>query len=379
VVAFAPDMHTHARIASVDEQPAQFVRRHRSGIQLLSWHARLVIGCLLCAARSIACGQDAATDQDVAVAPDEATEAVPDEWIDRAHRGLHAMVWRSAMYVDGLFGPQLDEQAYQRETRGSITPALLWDEFHGFDEKFRFRVKLPLPVLGERYDAFVGTFSRDEFVTESEIESGAIPRQHVGGEVEEDETLLGIQYRDPDKGGRFDASAGMRITSPIDPFVKVSYRYKRGTQERLLLRLRETVFWENSEQFGLTSRVDLERVLDEAWLARWTVSGTFSEKSEGVRGYTALTAYRGLPDRRAVGAQVFTEGSFDAAVPVGEYGVRMAYRQSVVRDWLVVEVRPQVTWPKDEPEQPRKPSWGIGIGFEIFFGTDEFQARPVTF
>ncbi len=99
----------------------------------------------------------------------------------------------------------------------------------------------------------------------------------------------------------------MRLTSPIDPFVKVSYRYKRGTHERLLLRLKETVFWENSEQFGLTSRVDLERVLDEAWLARWTVSGTFSEKTEGVRGYTALTAYRGLPDRRAVGAQVFTE------------------------------------------------------------------------
>jgi len=38
-----------------------------------------------------------------------------------------------------------------------------------------------------------------------------------------------------------------------------------------------------------------------------------------------------------------------------------------------------VTWPKDQPEQPRKPSWGIGIGFEMFFGTNEFQARPATF
>jgi hypothetical protein len=371
-------MHTHARIASVDEQTAHLVR-HRSGIQLPPWHARVVLGGLLCAAWSIACGQDATADHDFTLAPDEAAEAVSDEWIDRAHSGMHALVWRSAMYVDGMFGSQLDEQAYQRQTRGSITPALLWDEFHGFDQKFRFRVKLPLPHLDDRYDAFVGTFSRDEFVTESEIESGAIQRQHVGGEVEEDETLLGIQYREAEQDGRFDATAGLRIKSPIDPFVKVSYRYKRGTPERLLVRLRETVFWENSEQFGLTSRIDLERVLDEAWLARWTASGTLSEKSEGVRGYTALTAYRSLPDRRAVGAQIFTSGSFDAAVPVGEYGLRMAYRQSVVRDWLVVELRPSVTWPKDQPEQPRKPSWGLGIGFEMFFGTDEFQARPVTF
>jgi len=370
-------MPTPARIASVYDRPALRARHNRE-IPLLRWQARVLLGGLLFAARSLAWGQDVATDGDSTVAADESSEAVPDEWIDRAHSGIHAAVWRSAMFIDGMFGARMDEEVYQQQTRGSITPVVLWDEFHGFDQKFRFRVKLPLPRLGERYDAFVGTFSRDEFVTESELESGAIPRQHVGGEVEEDETLFGIQYRQRE-GGRFDASAGLRISSPVDPFVKVSYRYEHGTPERLRLHLKETVFWENSEQFGLTSRVDLERLFDEVWLARWTASGTFSEKSEGVRGYTALTAYRGLPERRAVGAQVFTSGSFDAAVPVGEFGIRAAYRQSVVRDWLVVEVRPSVTWPKDQPEQPRKPSWGVGIGFEIFFGMNEFQARPATF
>ena len=370
-------MPTPARIASVYEQPAQRAQ-HSGWIPLPSWRATVLIGGLLCGAGRSAWAQDVATDQP-AIAGEGSAEVAPDEWIDRAHSGVHAAVWRSAMFIDGMFGAQLDEEVYRQQTRGSITPAVLWDEFHGFDQKFRFRVKLPLPRLGERYDAFVGTFSRDEFVTESELESGAIPRQHVGGEIEEDETLFGIQYREPEERGRFDASAGLRITSPVDPFVKVGYRYERGTPERLRLRLKETVFWENSEQFGLTSRVDLERLFDEVWLARWTTSGTFSEKSEGVRGYTALTAYRGLSKRRAVGAQVFTSGSFDAAVPVGEYGIKAAYRQSVVRDWLVVEVRPSVTWPKDQPEQPRKPSWGVGIGFEIFFGMNEFQARPATF
>ena len=190
--------------------------------------------------------------------------------------------------------------------------------------------------------------------------------------------MLGVRYR-PKEGGRFDAGAGIRLGSPIDPFVKVGYRYERGTLERIHLRLNETVFWENSEGFGLTSRVDLERVFDDVWLARWTGSGTFSEKTEGVRGYTSLTAYRELPKRRAVGGQLFMSGEFESAVPVGEYGIRAAYRRSIVRDWLVMEIRPSVTWPKDQPEQPRAPSWGIGIGFEMFFGTNEFQARPATF
>jgi hypothetical protein len=339
---------------------------------------RIAIGGLLCAVRSISCGQDVAAEPHVTGDSAETTETAPDEWIDRAHTGIHGLVWKSARYVDGLFGSELDEQVYREQTRGSITPALLWDEFGGFDSKFRFRVKLPLPYLDQRYDAFIGTFSRDEFVTERELDSGAIQRQHAGGRVEEDETLVGIQRRSKE-GGRWDAAAGLRIRSPVDPFVKVGYRWQKGSPDRLLFRWRETGFWEASEQFGLTSRIDLERIVGDAWLARWTMSGTISEKSEGMRGYTALTAYRGLPNRRGIGYQIFTSGSVDADVPVEEYGLRVAWRQSMVRDWLVVEVRPSVTWPKDEPEQPRKPSWGLGIGFEMFFGTNEFQARPATF
>ena len=372
-------MSTSARIANVTRDRLRRAVHRGTTVAFLHRGRRVAIAGLLCAFGSIACGQDVATDPESTGDSTEAAEAAPDEWIDHLHSGVHGLVWRSARYVDGLFGSQLDEQIYQEQTRGSITPALLWDEFGGFDEKFRFRVKLPLPYLDQRYDAFVGTFSRDEFVTERELESGAIPRQHAGGQVEEDETLLGIQYRPPKEGGRFDAAAGLRISSPIDPFVKVGYRYQRGSNERLLLRLRETVFWEASEQFGLTSRIDLERIVGDAWLARWTMSGTLSEKSEGVRGYTALTAYRGLPNRKGIGGQIFTSGSVDADVPIEEYGIRLAWRQSVLRDWLVVEIRPSVTWPKDQPEQPRKPSWGLGIGFEMFFGTDEFQARPATF
>jgi hypothetical protein len=142
---------------------------------------------------------------------------------------------------------------------------------------------------------------------------------------------------------------------------------------------RETVFWQNSEKLGFTSRVDVERVLQDVWLLRWTASGTISERTEGVRGYSALMALRGLPDRRAAAAELFTEGEFDADVPLGNYGIKLAYRQSIARNWLVLETRVSLTFPKEFPEQAREATWGIGVGLEMFFGTDEFLARPVTF
>jgi hypothetical protein len=103
-------------------------------------------------------------------------------------------------------------------TTGSIAPALLWDQFDGFTPRARFQVDVPLPRLNERFHAFIGRVNRDEFVTERQPGSGAFARQY--GPLEDDETLLGIRYREPRQGGSWDADAGLRLTSPLDPFVK---------------------------------------------------------------------------------------------------------------------------------------------------------------
>lgn len=308
--------------------------------------------------------------------PEDEEKPYKEPWIDRAHDGVFRTVWRSAMRVDHLFGSDASEAAYL-QTRGSIAPALLWDEFDGFQPRLRFEVDVPLPQLNERFHAFIGRVNRDEYVTERSPESGAFARQY--GPTEDDETLFGIRYRDPKDGSHWDADAGLHLRSPLDPFVKASYRFMKGSSESTLYSFRETLFWQNSEKFGITSRIDIERVLRDVWLFRWTGSGTFSERSEGVKGYTSFTLLRGLPKRRALAAELFTKGEFDSAVPLGDYGLKLAYRRSIVRDWLVLESRVSVTFPKDEPWQVREATLGVGVGLEMFFGTDEFLARPVTF
>jgi hypothetical protein len=300
-----------------------------------------------------------------------------DPWIDRAHQGMFNAVWRSAMRMDQMFGGGSDEAAYM-QTTGSIAPALLYDDFDGFQPRIRFQVDVPLPQINERFHAFIGRVNREEYVTERRPGSGAFARQY-GGPADEDDTLLGIRYRDPKDGGHWDADAGLRIRSPLDPFVKGSYRFDHGNSDSTLVSFRETAFWQNTEKLGFTSRVDVERILRDVYLLRWTTSATISQRSDGVKGYMSLIGMRGLPDRRAVAAELFTEGEMDADVPLGNYGVKLAYRRSVSRDWLVLETRVSLTWPKDLPIQERKATWGVGVGLEMFFGTDEFLARPVTF
>src|SRR5262249_12018597 len=142
-------------------------------------------------------------------------------WLDKTRHGVYEALWKSAMHVDRWFGSKEDETEYQK-VYGSIAPAILWDQHYGFSEPFRFNVNLPLPQIDKRFNAFVGRFNPNEVVSESEEPSGAFRRQY--GPATQDETLFGLSFHQPPKqGGYFDAGAGMRLSFPLDPYLKGSW------------------------------------------------------------------------------------------------------------------------------------------------------------
>lgn len=307
------------------------------------------------------------------------TTEAPPTWLDRTHRGLHRLMWRSARGIDSWMGTPFEDTVYQ-EASGSIGVAVLYDEFDGFDAKVRFQVNLPLPRINKRLRLFIGRVNPDEFVTEEVQSDGTIPplQREVN---EEDQTLAGFVYDRPGRdGSSFSASAGTSFrSSALDPYVKASYRYRRNLWNDTRLTVKETLFYRTSEKFGLTTRIDLERMLEEPWQLRWTGTATISEESEGVRGSTTLTATRTLRGRRALILRLGAQGETDADVPLQDFGLQVAYRTAVIRDWLVLELRSSVSWPKELPTQARKPSFGVGIGLEMYFGREEFSSHPMMF
>ena len=105
----------------------------------------------------------------------------------------------------------------------------------------------------------------------------------------------------------------------------------------------------------------------------------FSASTAGLRGYSTLTALRELSSRRAVALAIGLSGESNAPVPLHDYGAKIAYRQRVLHEGLVLELRSSLTWPKDAPGERRRAAVGVGIGLEMFFGTENLLARPVTF
>jgi hypothetical protein len=307
----------------------------------------------------------------------QSDQDVPYHWLDRTRDTLYDTMWQSAEHVDRWFGSAQEDAVY-RQAHGSIAPALLYTQYDGLRTQVRFNMNFPLPQINDRIHAFVGRFDPNEFITERDEPSGSIPRTY--GPPTEDQTLLGIGYHQPDKqGSRFDAGTGVRLSLPMDPYIKGAYVFERGKSESGLFSVRETLFWQNSEGAGETTRLGLERILDRQLLVRYSLSGTRSQKSPGLKGYSSILLLRGMTDRRAVAFEVGVDGATQAEVPLHDYGFKAAYRQAMLRRWLIMEVRTSVDWPKDYRWQHRHASLGLGVGCEMLLGTDDFLARPVTF
>ncbi|MGH8130699.1 MAG: hypothetical protein ACRES3_07585 [Steroidobacteraceae bacterium] len=288
-------------------------------------------------------------------------------WIDRMQGALYRSMCFTAVRFDSFFGSARFDDEYQA-THGSLSVGALWDERDHWDPSVRFRVQMQLPRMSDRLSAFVGKVDPDEYVTEQRDDFDTLPRQF--GRETDDEVLFGLGYSQPGRrGGRFDVSGGTSFDSPKEAYAKGTYRIALPLLARNLLRLRETIFWEDRERLGATTRFDLERLFTDDLLVRWTGSATFAQETEGVRWFSHVTLYQNLRDGRAISYQVGVAAESDLEVPVTDYGLRLIYRRTIFdRDWLFLELRSSLTWPRESLLERRESVWGAGAALEMMFG-----------
>jgi len=300
-----------------------------------------------------------------------------EKWLDKLQERLYRMTCTPSSWFDGLFGNDRFEDEYQN-THGHVTLGGLWDQRTGFHRVTRAKVRVYFPNLSDRFNAFVGRIDEDQFFqqsNDSSTDSGSgggesppttVDTPEAFGRNIDDSTLLGLGYNEPlKKHGSFDGDVGVRVRFPLDPYVRGSYRYAVPVGERNLLRLRETIFWQETQRFGTTTRVDWDRVLTDNFFTRWTGSGTFSQETVGMQWYSTLTLYQVLRHKRALAYELKSYGATDGEVALNNYGVTFIYRRSAWRDWLWIELRTGIDWPRDSLVEKRTSNLNAGLTFEL--------------
>jgi len=159
---------------------------------------------------------------------------------------------------------------------------------------------------------------------------------------------------------------GIRFHGIPDPFSQLEFEYERKL-DGWLGRFTQDVFYYVKEGAGALTQMDFERAFQNKSLFRSTTAASFTEESNGVEFEQSLSYDLPLPGRGRnliPSASVFAHknGSF----LMDNYRANVTYRTCFFRPWLILELTPQIEFPRDR-DYTFTPS--LRIGFEIWLGS----------
>jgi len=141
------------------------------------------------------------------------------------------------------------------------------------------------------------------------------------------------------------ADAGIQVRRPLEPFVRTrgSYSFPFETWRT---KLAESVFWFNTIGAGETTQLDLERLISEPVMFRASSNATWLHDKQNFDLRQDLSFYQTLNERSALMYQASAIGVSNPQVQVTEYAMVMLYRYRLHRDWIFIELSPQLHFPK---------------------------------
>lgn len=293
--------------------------------------------------------------------------ARPEPLLDRTQRTVEDVVTGTAQAMDNLFG-SADVEEEAAVTRGRLSVGGQWDQRDGLRERIRLKARFALPALKNRTSLLLGRGDADDFVDGSNDDNiDTLPDRFR--DLQDEDWLLGIGYsRDSTMKRGWSFGAGVRVKTPLEPFVRATYRWHRAFGDDWLWRLEPRVFVQSQRGAGVSLQSVLDHVLTDDWLLRsWSVV-VAEEEVEGVSWTTKLVAYNSLTDKSAMSYAVYGSGETDYEIPIRDYGVELTYRRQISREWLFIELLTYVNWPRDFLVEQRERNVGVGIEFEMQFG-----------
>ena len=168
----------------------------------------------------------------------------------------------------------------------------------------------------------------------------------------ENQYFTGIQATLGDKRGwQFKPSIGLRLSSGVEPYLRLRFK-RRFEFEKWSIHWHETPYWFDSTGTGFDSYLEFNRKITSNDLfragsyARWTSQNDYFELSQ------TFTMFHTLSKKRALSYYVGVFGRDEPTVFATHYLVGATYRQNIHKDFLFLEIIPQIKYEKINNFEP---------------------------
>lgn len=157
---------------------------------------------------------------------------------------------------------------------------------------------------------------------------------------------------DEDSPWRLSADTGLKLENNelIRPFLRsrASYTMQAGVVQ---LKFAESIFWFDTTGLGESTQFDADRRLSESLLLRATSAATWLKNTLNFDLRQDLSLYHTLNDNTSFLYQLSAVGVSRPQPEVSEYVALALCRQRIHRDWVFLELSPQLHYPKTNDYQ----------------------------
>jgi hypothetical protein len=309
--------------------------------------------------------EDTSTENVSQAAPVTASEDL-ETTLDTSQRKVSTLLEEILTRADALFS---GNRSYDASTGsyvalgGSYTLRKTEDGANELD--LLTRAKINLPYTQKHLKLLI---DRDlENVTKSESQRDA---QVAAGQVTADDSpylaVRGIARETLKVALAFDVGARLRL-SP-DPFVRLRARrlFSFGAWE---IPLSETLLYRYEEKFSAATELSFLRSIGEKIAVGIILNATYTDLTGGFDlGVTVGGGYR-INDRSLVATELGAYGQTEPDFRDTVYSATLRYRRKILKDWLVIELRPQLVF---FPEQEFHAAPSFTVRLEMYFGSNYF-------
>ncbi len=261
-------------------------------------------------------------------------------------RGMDHMLGARETYADEAYDSLLRLRFIQR-----------LDDAGGSRFEPRANIRLELPGAKKRWSLI---FESDDFDDPLDRERNA-ERELDGNE----RRSLSLRYLKMLEDWQTSFSVGLRSGDPIDLLTRARVYRDFNPVGAWGVRPSQSVFWYHERGLGASSELRVEYPLDLDMLVRSNSTATWFHRDERFYYDQVLSLLHTLSRRRGLLWQLGMQAESEPNHHVTSYYAQMRWRSLVHRDWLILELRPQII---RERINDFRVDRRLYFGFEILFG-----------
>ncbi len=302
-----------------------------------------------------------AGEEDSALTDSESAASTADR-LSSAHYYLSENVEALADKIDSFFG---STRIYEESsgTYVQLRGTTIYGRGGEWEFDGRVRAKFDLPHLAEKINLVFESEGEDDNREDRILSGSTLPQA-----VDDKDLAASLQYVIQRREfWDIRLQPGLKVKWPLDPFVRVRFRWLNPLSQTWLSRVTVTPGWFNSRGWEARARLDLERATGGGSL--------FRSSSEGIwllddpRNLALVQAFffsHPIGNRDQLAYEIGVTGQIEPRLEDTGYFASVRYRRDIHQRWIFLELKPQIVFDRDDDFRAN-PS--IALSLEMVFGS----------